>query len=162
MLSDERKGVKLPTTARWSTHPRRYASASVGPVPPARQSDAPRPTAIRAECDLVRSSSTSTDCQSFSVREFLILADGNRIALREGLQFTIGTPCADVHDGLTEECLIRSIRNMVLPEVSAADPERPWDCLVRLASRRRVHTCADELSTLPYELILTDDVKNWL
>ena len=152
----------MPTTARWSTHPRRYASATAGPVPPARLTDAPRPTAIRAECDLVRSSSTSKDCQSFSVREFLLLEDGNRIVLREGLEFTIGSPCADVHEGLTEECLITSIRNVVLPEVSAADPERPWDCLVRLASRRRVQTCADELALLPYELVLTDDVRNWL
>ncbi len=96
------------------------------------------------------------------MREFLILADGNRIALREGLEFTIGSPGTDVREDLTTECLIRSIRNMVLPEVSAADPERPWDCLVRLASRRRVQTCAEELSLLPYELILTEDVKNWL
>jgi len=96
------------------------------------------------------------------VREFLILADGNRIALREGLQFTIGSPCSDVREDLTTECLIRSIRNMVLPEVSAADPERPWDCLVRLASRRRVQTCAEELEKLPYELVLTDAVRAWL
>lgn len=96
------------------------------------------------------------------MREFLIFEDGSRIALREGLEFTIGSPCTDVREDLTAECLVRSIRNMVLPEVSAADPERPWDCLVRLASRRRVRISADELSVLPYELVLTDDVKNWL
>lgn len=96
------------------------------------------------------------------MREFLIFEDGNRIALREGLEFTIGSPCVNVRKDLTEECLISSIRNMVLPEVSAADPERPWDCLVRLASRRRVQTCAEELALLPYELVLTEDVKDWL
>jgi hypothetical protein len=46
--------------------------------------------------------------------------------------------------------------------VSAADPERPWDCLVRLSRRRRVETCADELAKLPYEVKLTDEVLRWL
>ena len=152
----------MPTTARWSTHPRRYASATSGPIPPDHRTDAPRPTAITAECDLVRTSSTSTDCQTFSVREFLMLDDGNRVGLREGLEFTIGTPSADVREGLSADAVMTAIRNVVLPEVSAADPERPWDCLVQLARRRRVQTCADELATLPYEVHLTDAVNRWL
>ncbi len=82
--------------------------------------------------------------------------------LREGLEFTIGSPFEDVHDALDADSLIRAIRNVVLPEVSAADPERPWDCLVQLARRRRVQTCADEVALLPYDLVLTEDVKNWL
>lgn len=152
----------MPPAARWSIHPRRYALATSGPVPPDRRHDAPRPVAITAECDLVRSASTSTDCQSFAVREFLILDDGNRVPLREGLEFTIGVPCQDVHEALSEDALLSAMRSVVLPELSAIDPEHPWDCLVRLARRRRVQTCADEIATLPYELTLTENVKNWL
>jgi len=117
---------------------------------------------MTAECDLVRTSSTSTDSQSFSVREFLLLDDGNRVGLREGLEFTFGTPFTDAREGLSADALITAIRNVVLPEVSAADPDRPWDCLVQLARRRRVQTCADELALLPYEVHLTEDVLRWL
>ncbi len=111
---------------------------------------------------MVHSSSTSTDCQTFAVREFMVLDDGHRVPLREGLEFTIGVPCADVHESLTAESLIDAMRRVVLPELSAIDPEHPWDCLVRLARRRRVQTCADEIAQLPYKLVLTDNVKNWL
>ena len=152
----------MPATARWSTHPRRYASATLGPIPPDHRTDAPRPVAIAAECDLVRSTSTSTDCKSFSVREFLNLEDGNRVILREGLEFTIGEPGGDVHDGLDADSLTQAIRSVVLPAVSAMDPEHPWDCIVQLARRRRVQTCAEELEKLPYELVLTDAVRAWL
>ncbi len=152
----------MPPARRWSTHPRRYALATTGPIPPDRRSNAPHPVAIIAECDLVRSASTSTDCQTFAVREFLVLGDGNRVPLREGLEFTIGAPCSDVHDGLSADALICAMRSVVLPELSAIDPERPWDCLVRLARRRRVQTCADEIARLPYELVLSESVQNWL
>lgn len=152
----------MPPAARWSTHPRRFALATSGPVPPDHRKDAPRPVAITAECDLVRSASTSTDCQSFAVREFLVLDDGNRVPLREGLEFTIGEPCTDVHEVLTADALICAMRDVVLPELSAIDPEHPWDCLVRLARRRRVQTCADEIAQLPYELALTEAVQDWL
>lgn len=111
---------------------------------------------------MVRSGSTSTDCQTFAVREFLVLEDGHRVPLREGLEFTIAVPCANVHEALTAESLIDAMRGVVLPELSAIDPEHPWDCLVRLARRRRVQTCADEIAQLPYELRLSDNVRNWL
>lgn len=136
--------------------------ATSGPVPPDRRKDAPRPVGITAECDLVRSASTSTDCQTFAVREFMVLEDGNRVPLRESLEFTIGVPCQDVHETLCEDALMSAMRSVVLPELSAIDPEHPWDCLVRLARRRRVQTCADEISRLPYELVLTDRVRDWL
>lgn len=152
----------MPPATRWSTHPRRYALANAGPIPPDRRVDAPRPVSITAECHLVRNTSTSTDCQTFAVRELLVLEDGHRVPLREGLEFTIGVPCADVHDALTRESLIDAMRAVVLPELSAIDPERPWDCLVRLARRRRVQTCAEEISQLPYELILAESVLAWL
>jgi len=152
----------VPPARRWSTHPRRFALATVGPVPPDRRSNAPRPVAITAECDLVRSSSTSTDCQSFAVREFLVLEDGNRVPLREGLEFTIGVPCSDIHEVLSADALLCAMRSVVLPELSAIDPQHPWDCLVRLARRRRVQTCADEIALLPYELVLSEDVHHWL
>ncbi|NTV40144.1 MAG: hypothetical protein HGA51_09380 [Demequinaceae bacterium] len=96
------------------------------------------------------------------MREFLNLDDGNRVILREGLEFTIGDPGADVHDGLDADSLIEAIRSVVLPAVSANDPAHPWDCIVQLAKRRRVQTCAEELETLPYELVLTDAVRDWL
>jgi len=152
----------LPATARWSTHPRRYASAACGPIPPDQRAHGPSPVAISAECDLVHSSSTSKDCQSFSVREFLNLDDGNRVILRENLEFTIGEPGADVHEDLDAESLTQAIRSVVLPAVSAKDPAHPWECIVQLARRRRVRTCAEELETLPYELVLTDAVRAWL
>lgn len=152
----------MPPARRWSTHPRRFALATTGPIPPDHRLDAPRPVAISAECDLVRSASTSTDCQSFSVREFLVLEDGNRVPLREGLEFTIGTPCSDVHEALSADTLLGAMRSVVLPELSAIDPEHPWDCLVRLARRRRVQTCADEIALLPYQLVLSEAVQEWL
>lgn len=152
----------MPPAARWSTHPRRFALATSGPIPPARKDGSPRPVSITAECHLVQSSSTSTDCQSFAVREYLVLDDGNRVPLRERLEFTIGTPCGNVHSELCEEALLATMRSIVLPELSAVDPERPWDCLVRLARRRRVQTCADEIARLPYHLVLSDDVRAWL
>ena len=152
----------MTTTARWSTHPARYAAATAGPIPPDTRTDAPRPVAITAVCDLVRTTSTSTDAQSFSVREYLNLDNGNRVCLREGLEFTFAEPCVNMREALCAETLIAAIRGVVLPEVSAADPDRPWDCLVKLARRRRVHTTPEELAELPYEVTLSDAVRAWL
>ncbi|WP_291379088.1 hypothetical protein [Demequina sp.] len=96
------------------------------------------------------------------MREFLYLEDGTRVVLREGLEFTFGSPDGHVREGLCAATLMAAIRNVVLPEVSAADPERPWACMVQLARRRRVQTTADELAQIPYEVHLTDAVRRWL
>jgi hypothetical protein len=96
------------------------------------------------------------------VQEYLSLDDGNRVLLRQGLEFTFGSPYGDVREGLCAAALITAIRNVVLPEVSAADPERPWTCMVRLARRRRVQTTPEELARIPYEVHLTEAVLRWL
>jgi hypothetical protein len=96
------------------------------------------------------------------VREFLNLDNGNRVGLREGLEFTFAAPCANVREALCADALITAIKGVVLPEVSAADPDRPWDCLVKLARRRRVQTTPEELAELPYEVKLSDAVLRWL
>ncbi len=96
------------------------------------------------------------------MREFLLLEDSNRVLLRQDLEFTFGSPEGNIREGLCPAALIAAIRNVVLPEVSGADPERPWECLVRLARRRPVQTTADELAHIPYEVRLSDAARRWL
>ncbi len=152
----------MATTTRWAVRPRSRGDAAPGPIPPCDRLSGPRPVAIGATCDLLATSRGSLDCQSFSVTEFLILEDGDRVTLRDDLGFTIGSPFGDVHDGLSADDIVRAVLTVVQPEDHTDREDHPWESLVMLARRRRILTCPDELSRLPYEVTLTDSVRRWL
>ena len=148
--------------ARWSVHPHGRVRLVSGPTPPAPQSSAPRPVGIGAVCDLIGHAPGSPDYQDFSVCEFLDLEGGERLTLRDGLGFTIGSPRGDVHEGLCAGDVLAAVLTVVLPDDAASEEDHPWTDLAMLARRRRVRTCADELAGLNYEVYLTAAVQRWL
>jgi hypothetical protein len=105
----------------------------------------------------------------FEVSEFVTLEDGRRVLLHDGGRgFTIGirstgrsTP-PDVRSGLTAEQLTDDVLTVVLPD-DDDDPEpHPWAWLSDLARARGLDVTADDLRALPYDVVLTDELRRWL
>jgi hypothetical protein len=103
--------------------------------------------------------------QSFSVAEFALLDDGRRILLHQDRGFTLGPVLGGAAERETAEDIAASVRSVVLPDEGDRDDageDHSWSWLAQLASDRGLHTSADELRVLPYEMVLTDDVTRWL
>lgn len=99
--------------------------------------------------------------------EFAVLDDGRRVTLHEDRGFTLGVRSsgvggADLREHLTLDDLTRDVLNVVLPDDDASGEEHPWSLLAGLAQARGLQVTADALRGLPYEVILTDNVRRWL
>ncbi len=123
---------------------------------------------VGAICDLRSQHPDQRFSQSFTVAEFVTLDDGRRVILHEDRGFTIGwgsaaaRGSADVSAGETEESLTRSVLNAVLPDDDDVDDEHPWSWLAALAHARGLDVTAESMRTLPYQVILSDEVEQWL
>jgi hypothetical protein len=60
------------------------------------------------------------------------------------------------------ELLTRSVLNVVLPDDDASGEEHPWPWLAERARARGLDATAEELRRLPYEVVLTERVAEWL
>ncbi|MFL6136189.1 MAG: hypothetical protein ACJ74O_00100 [Frankiaceae bacterium] len=127
-----------------------------------------RVVCLGAICDLRRSRLDDARSQSFSVSEFARLEDGRRVILHEERGFTIdlrstgGTDPGALRDYETLESITRNVLNVVLPDDDDCAENHPWTWLADLARARGLNVTADDLRGLPYEVILTDKVTQWL
>ncbi|MGH2377138.1 MAG: hypothetical protein ACRDGT_01530 [Candidatus Limnocylindria bacterium] len=113
---------------------------------------------------------------SFSVSEFATLEDGRRVILHEDRGFGFGPVMrarrsgssgesgpGDIRGDETLESLTRDVLNVVLPDdAESSGEEHPWSWLADLARARGLDVTADDLQSLPYEVIFTDKARRWV
>jgi hypothetical protein len=157
---EEVAGVK----AGWRPYP--GASAPQQNLPRVRPG---RVVGIGAICDLEAQRFPDARSQSFSVSEFVTLADGRRVILHRDRGFTIGLGSRserydDLRAHATRDNLIQDVLNVVLPDddEDAAVEAHPWSWLAELARARGLKVTAEDLRGLEYEVVLTDKVIRWL
>jgi hypothetical protein len=127
-----------------------------------------RVVGLGAICDLGPPRSDGSGDQSFSVSEFVTLEDGRRVILHEDRGFTLGwgssggSGSGDIRERETLESLTRDVLNVVLPDDDECAEDHPWSWLADLARARGLDVTAEDLRGLPYEVILTDKVRQWL
>ncbi|MEV5691875.1 hypothetical protein [Micromonospora globbae] len=150
-------------TGGWRAHPDAVDDRThLPPVEPGRV------VGLGAICDLRPQRPHETDSQSFSVSEFVTLEDGRRVTLHNDRGFTIGwnspghpragaAPAGETRDSITQNVL-----NTVLPDDENDTEEHPWSWLADLARARGLNVTAQDLRGLPYEVVLTDKVTEWL
>jgi hypothetical protein len=147
----------------WRAHPhaKDVRANRLPPVEPGRV------VGLGAICDLGPQPPDETRSQSFSVSEFVTLEDGRRVILHEDRGFTVGLrssreTAADLRRYETLESLTRDVLNTVLPDDDEPAEDHPWTWLADLARARGLNVSADDLRSLPYEVIFTDKVRRWL
>lgn len=122
---------------------------------------------VGAICDL-RPQRPDPRSRSFSVSEFVALEDGRRIILHEDRGFTIGwrssgeSGSGDSKEHKTLESLRQDVLTVVLPDDDESTEEHPWSWLADLARARGLNVTAEDLRGLPYEVIFTEKVRQWL
>jgi hypothetical protein len=119
---------------------------------------------LGAMCDLDNATANERS-QHFSVSEFASLGDGRRVILHRDRGFTIawgrgvdGPPLSTTE---TVESVTRNVLNVVLPDEDNGD-DHPWSWLAKLCRSHGLNVTADELKSLPYQVILTEGVSEWL
>jgi hypothetical protein len=144
----------------WRVHPDAKVRANLPPVEPGRV------VSLGAICDLDPRTPDKARSQSFSVSEFVTLEDGRRVILHEDRGFTIGLgsprETADLRRGETIESLTRDVLNVVLPDDDVPAEAHPYSWLADLARARGLNVSADDLRSLAYEVIFTDELRRWL
>lgn len=142
-------------------HPRR---SEVGDDGEALDSDVAAPVVgLGAICGLrTRHVGDDDQAQSFWISEFALLADGRHVILHEDRGFTIGLGCGDtVQEGLTSEILTHTVLTLVRPDDDSEKPH-PWQWLAELARERGLNATAEDLHTLPYQVVFTPSTTRWL
>lgn len=126
-----------------------------------------RVVGLGALCDLRAPNSSGGRSQSFSVSEFVTLADGQRVILHEDRGFTIGwgsnmADPGEIREGLTPDSITRDVLNTVLPDDDECGDDHPWSWLADLARARGLDVAEEHLRSLAYEVILSDKLIRWL
>jgi len=129
-----------------------------------------RVTGLGAICDLRQEGAKDAHSQSFVVSEFVTLDDGRRVILHESRGFTIGwrssgeSGSGDIHswNHETADSITRNVLNVVRPDDDECPDDHPWSWLASLAQAQGLHVTAEDLRSLPYEVILTESVHQWL
>lgn len=147
----------------WHAHPDAIDDhANSLPVTPRRV------VGLGAICDLRPQRFDEARSRSFSVSEFVALEDGQRVVLHEDRGFTIGWSASDdsgsgdIRGHETLESMTRNVLNVVLPDDDECAEAHPWSWLADLARARGLNVTAEDLAGLPYEVIFTDEVRQWL
>ncbi|MEX2263736.1 MAG: hypothetical protein WD696_17410 [Bryobacteraceae bacterium] len=147
----------------WSAHPDAGDDhATLPPVEPGRV------VGIGAICDLRPQRFDDARSQSFLVSEFVTLEDGRRVILHRDRGFTIGWKSAPESgsDALqrheTPDSITQDVLNTVLPDDDDSGEDHHWPWLAELARARGLNVTAEDLRSLTYEVVLTDNVIRWL
>ena len=148
----------------WQPYPQ-----ALSPVRDTSTVEPGRVVGLGATCSLSRQQTPQRNTKSFSVGEFVALDDGRRVVLHEERGFTIGewrsvereATCAPaVHDTL--ETLTQNVLMVVLPDDENSTEAHPWPWLADLATARGLDVSPDELKALPYVVVFTEEVLEWL
>lgn len=127
-----------------------------------------RVTGLGAICDLRPQRLDDSRSQSFSVSEFVMLEDGRRLILHKDRGFTIGWRSSgeaasdEIRKHETAANITQNVLNVVRPDDDECPDDHPWSWLAELARARGLDVTVEELRTLPYKVVLTDSVKQWL
>jgi len=143
----------------WSEHPDAERPVVLGALEPAPSSGV---VGLGAICDLRTPGFDDEHSQSFSVSEFALLENGQRVILHEERGFTIGSGTGAIRDYETPDSITQDVLNVVLPDDDESEDDHPWSWLAELARARGLDVTAEDLQGLPYEVILTDNVTRWL
>ena len=141
--------------------------------------DQGRVVRLGAICDLATGAPETGPSQSFTVREFVELDNGRHVVLRE-LGWTTSSvralveledgrrvvleDVAPARTGLTPDRIRQDVLNVVLPDddEEARREPHPWEWLAELARQQGIAVTADELKALPYDVILSKRLREWL
>lgn len=117
-----------------------------------------RVLALRAICDLSGGEARGGPQQSFDIGEFAVLDNGDQVNLHRERGFSGWTSGNDYWENSTNERIVRDVLTTVLP--SEADPaeDHPFQWLAELARSRGIDVTADDLRSVPYEVVLTQRV----
>jgi len=151
----------------WQAYPGARDAEAAFRLPPVEPG---RVVGLGAICDLRAPHADPRESFSFKVSEFVTLEDGRRVLLHDGgrglmtsgVRSTGGWKAPDVRWGLTLEQLASDVLTVVLPD-DDDDPEpHPWSWLSDLARARGLDVTADDLRALTYEVVFTDELRQWL
>lgn len=121
-----------------------------------------RVVGLGAICDLDSSEIGPARGHSFSVSEFALLDNGERVILHDERGYSGWISAGDVWAHTTVETITRDVLTTVLPDGDDSDEEHPWWWLAELAQERGLAVTADDLRLLPYEVVLTERVHRKL
>ncbi len=149
----------------WQPYPGARSGEAAFQLPPVEPG---RVVGLGAICDL-HPPGSDPRAQSFDVSEFVTLEDGRRVLLHDGGRgLTIGIRSTgtskppDVRRRLTLEQLTSDVLTVVLPDDEDDTEPHPWSWLSGLARARGLDVTADDLRELPYDVVFTDELREWL
>lgn len=148
----------------WAKHPAGLP-AGIDPVELNRSFDPnSEVVGLGAICDLGKHVvSRHGTSQSFSVSEFALLADGDRVVLHQERGFTIGSNGPSIQETETPESVTQNVLTVVLPDEGEDDDEdHPWLLLATMATERGLNVAAEDLRGLRYKVVFSDRLTAWL
>jgi hypothetical protein len=156
-----------PVEGGWKPYPGAADGEAAFRLPPVEPG---RVVGLGAICDLGPLRADHPPSQGFKVSEFVMLEDGRRVLLHDGgrglmtsgVLSTGGWKAPDVRWGLTPEQLASDVLTVVLPDDEDDAEPHPWSWLSDLAQARGLDVTADDLRKLPYDVVFTDELREWL
>ncbi|WP_326600037.1 hypothetical protein [Streptomyces sp. NBC_01803] len=124
-----------------------------------------RVVALGAICD-IGEPSLDRGSQNFIVSEFALLEDGRRLILHAERGFTVGWGGGSGDEPIlataSVESITHNVLNVVLPDDDDYPGDHPWEWLAELSQARGIAVSADDLRELPYEVVLSDRLRDAL
>jgi hypothetical protein len=100
---------------------------------------------------------------SFEVGEFALLDDGDRLMLHWERGFSGTTNADDIWARSTVESITLDVLTVVLPDdAEITGEDHSWEWLAELLAARGIDLAAECLSSLPYKLVLAENVHQRL
>jgi hypothetical protein len=117
-----------------------------------------RVVGLGAICDLDPNAINDERQNSFTVREFALLDNGERVVLHAERGYTGRASSGSIWAHATAETITRDVLTTVLPDDDDTEDEHPWEWLAELAQAQGIDVTADDLRQVPYEVVLTERV----
>jgi hypothetical protein len=117
-----------------------------------------RVVGLGAICDLDPNGIDNRSQNSFTVSEFAVLDNGERVILHDERGFSGKSSSGDVWAQETVETITRNVLTTVLPDDDDTDDQQPWEWLAEHARDRGFVVTAEDLRQVPYEVVLTERV----
>jgi hypothetical protein len=123
-----------------------------------------RVVGVGAICDLGQHALDDPRQNSFDVREFALLDNGERVILHAERGYSGRSSSGSIWTYETAETITRDVLTTVLPDDAdaATEDEHPWEWLAELARAQGIEVTADQLRQVPYEVVLTERVLRQL
>jgi hypothetical protein len=117
-----------------------------------------RVVGLGAICDVDPIRNRDSRENHFSVSEFAVLDNGERVMLHNERGYSGRSSSGDIWAHETVETITRDVLTTVLPDEDDTDDEHPWEWLAELAQKQGIDVTADVLRQVPYEVVLTERV----